>query len=124
MWMAPFPPPHAVIEYEAIVPGTWERLLRMAEEAQAADILNIQNNQEYHRRDIKRGQCLGVLALFAAMVSAIYCVRWNQPWVAATFLSMTVMAVARSFVESIRGRATGPHSGDGSAPAPPPKADP
>ena len=102
MWLAPFPPPQAVFEYERILPGTWERLLRMAEEAQAADISNLRNNEEYQRRDVKRGQLLGVVAMFAAMAGAIYCVKLNQPWVAAAFLSMTVMAVARSFIESIR----------------------
>lgn len=117
MWMAPFPPPQAVVEYEAMLPGTWERLLKMAEEAQAADIRNAQNNQQYDRRDFRRGQLLGVLALLAAMAGAMYCVKSNQPWVAAAFLSMTVMAVARSFIEPIRDRFTDSHSKDGFPPS-------
>jgi uncharacterized membrane protein len=104
MWMAPFPPPRAVVEYEQVLPGSWDRLLRMAEEAQAADILNVKDKGEYVQRQFKRGQLLGIFALLAAMGCALYCVKLNQPWVAAAFLSMTVMAAARSFFESIAGR--------------------
>jgi uncharacterized membrane protein len=100
MWQAPFPPPQAVCEYEQILPGTWNRLLGMAEKAQAAQILTIRNAQEYYRRDTKRGQVLGIVAMLAAMGCAIYCVSMKQPWVAVAFLSVTVMAVARSLIEA------------------------
>jgi uncharacterized membrane protein len=104
MWQAPFPPPQAVFEYEEILPGTWNRMLKMAEEAQSAEILTIGNGQEYFRRDTKRGHLLGVVAMLAAMGCAVYCVAMKQPWVAAAFLSMTVMAAARSFIETVRSR--------------------
>jgi uncharacterized membrane protein len=117
MWMAPFPPPQAVLEYEEILPGTWDRLLKMAEEAQSADILIAQNNDDYIHRDFRRGQVFGILVMFAAMGCAIYCVKINEPWVAAAFLSMTVMAAAKSFILSLRGRSSTPeaqnYEGDG-----------
>jgi uncharacterized membrane protein len=106
MWMAPFPPPQAVVEYEKVLPGNWDRLLRMAEQAQAADILNVEYKEKYVQRQFRLGQLLGIFALLVAMGCALYCVKLNQPWVAAAFLSMTVMAAARSFFESIAGRST------------------
>jgi uncharacterized membrane protein len=112
MWMAPFPPPRAVLEYEEILPGTWDRLLKMAEEAQSANILSARNDDEYIHRDFRRGQVFGFLIMLAAMGCAIYCVKINRPWVAAAFLSMTVMAAAKSFIESIRSRAQASESED------------
>ena len=94
----------------------------MAEEAQSADILNVQHSQEYTRRDIQRGQAFGFVAMLAAMGGAIFCAKINLPWVATAFLSMTVMAVAKSFVESIRGRDSAPDSA-AESPAPRSAAD-
>jgi len=54
--MAPFPPPQAVLEYEKALPGSWDRMLTMAEEAQAADIRNVQGKGEYLRRAFMRGR--------------------------------------------------------------------
>jgi len=90
VWNAPFPPPKAVSEYEQMLPGSWERFLTMAEESQAAQILTMRNAQEYCRRDTKRGHLLGA------------------------FLSMTVMAAARSLIQSAQNarRANGSETGD------------
>lgn len=108
MWMASFPPPRAVVEYEQVLPGSWDRMLKMAEEAQAAEILSVKDKGKYVERQFRRGQLLGIFALLVAMGCALYCVKLKQPWVAAAFLSMTVMAAARSFFESIAGRSAPP----------------
>ena len=92
MWMAPFPPPQAVLKYEEALPGSWDRMLTMAEEAQAADIRNVEHKGEYVSRGFARGQVYGFVAILVAMGSALCCARLNQPWVAAAFLSVTVMA--------------------------------
>jgi uncharacterized membrane protein len=123
MWQAPFPPPQAVCEYEAILPGTWNRMLEMAEEAQAAEILTVRNAQEYFRRDTKRGHVLGIVAMLAAMSCAIYCVAMKQPWVAVAFLSVTVMAVAKSLVETARSREPVSNPTDDTTPASPSESD-
>jgi hypothetical protein len=72
----------------------------MAEQAQAADIRNVQRKGEYLSRGFMRGQVFGFVAMLFAMGSALCCVRLNRPWVAAAFLSVTVMAAARSFFGS------------------------
>jgi uncharacterized membrane protein len=123
MWQAPFPPPQAVCEYEEILPGTWNRMLVMAEEAQAAEILTIRNSQEYFRRDTKRGHVLGTIAMLAAMSCAIYCVAMKQPWAAVAFLSVTVMTVARSLVETARSRGPVPIPAEDTTPVSPSASD-
>jgi uncharacterized membrane protein len=110
MWMAPFPPPQAVLEYEKALPGSWDRMLTMAEEAQAADIRNVQRKGEYISRGFMRGQVFGFVAMLFAMGSALCCVRLNRPWVAAAFLSVTVMAAARSFFGSANDRSGTSHT--------------
>ena len=58
MWMAPFPPPQAVLEYEKALPGSWDRMLTMAEEAQAADIRNVQRKGNISVAGLCAGKCL------------------------------------------------------------------
>jgi len=99
-WSAPFPPPQAVREYEQVAPGTWNRILEMAEESQASQISTMRSAQEFCRRDTKRGHVLGVIVTLSAMACALCCAYIKQPWVAAAFLSVTVMTVARSLVET------------------------
>jgi len=98
MWMAPFPPPQAVLAYEKTLSGSWDRMLTMAEEAQAADIRNVQHKERYLSRAFARGQLFGFVAMLVAMGAALCCARLNQPWVAVTFLSVPVMAAARAFI--------------------------
>jgi uncharacterized membrane protein len=119
MWHGPFPPPQAVHEYEQLLPGSWDRLLRMAEEAQAAQIQTMRNAQEFLRRDTKRGHILGVVAMLAAMGGAIYCVHVDHAGVAVAFLSVTVMAVVRALIETAKSS----HATAQMTPSSPPNAD-
>ena len=129
VWSAPFPPPHAVREYEGFVPGTWDRLLTMAEESQAAQISTMRGAQEFCRRDTKRGHVLGATVTLLAMACALCCTFIGQPWVAVAFLSVTVMAVARSLVETAQvGRSHGlprpeTSAGEVARSASPPRSD-
>ena len=86
------------------------RMLTMAEQAQAADIRNVQRKGEYLSRGFMRGQVFGFVAMLFAMGSALCCVRLNRPWVAAAFLSVTVMAAARSFFGSSNDRSGTSHT--------------
>ena len=80
MWMAPFP------------------------------LRNVQRKGEYLSRGFMRGQVFGFVAMLFAMGSALCCVRLNRPWVAAAFLSVTVMAAARSFFGSANDRSGTSHT--------------
>jgi uncharacterized membrane protein len=105
-WQGPFPPPAAVREYEQILPGTWDRLLKMAEQAQAAQIATTNTAQEFARRDVKRGHWLGFVTTMAAMAGAILCALYGHGGVAGVFLSVPVMAVAKALIETARAPTT------------------
>ena len=98
----PVPSPEAVAAYERILPGTFNRILQMAERAQEGQIATIQRLQEFQRRDTKRGHILGFIGLIVGMAGAAYCVALHQPYVAVAFLSVPVMAVAKALVDSAK----------------------
>ncbi|MEA3174031.1 MAG: putative rane protein [Gammaproteobacteria bacterium] len=99
VWQGPFPPPEAVAEYERVLPGCFNRLITMAEQAQTANTRSVERAQEFTRRDIRRGHILGAITTALAMVGCVVCVWLKQPWVAGLFLAVPVMAVARAFIE-------------------------
>lgn len=101
-WHGPFPPPDAVKGYEEVLPGTFERMMRMAEEAQRAQIETMRRAQDFTRRDIARGHWLGWIGMLTAMAGALWCVKLGQPVVAGLFLGLPVMAVFKILVDSIR----------------------
>jgi uncharacterized membrane protein len=102
VWQGPYPPPEAVAAYERILPGTFNRILQMAERAQEGQIATLQRAQEFQRRDTKRGHVLGFIGLIVGMAGAAYCVALHQPYVAVAFLSVPVMAVAKALVDSAK----------------------
>lgn len=101
-WQGPFPPPEAIKQYELVLPGTFDRMLKMAEEAQQAQVATTFRAQEFARLDTRRGHWLGFAATVVAMLGAILCAYLRQPWVAGLFLSVPVMSVAKALIESKR----------------------
>jgi uncharacterized membrane protein len=127
-WQGPYPPPDAIERYEAVLPGAFNRMIAMAEQLQAAQIEEARRVNEYTQRDSRRGLWLGWSTTVLAMIGAIGCLYFNSPWVAAAFLSVPVMAVARALVESaksqspteiIRAAAQTPTPSAPAAPVPP-----
>jgi uncharacterized membrane protein len=102
VWQGQFPPPDALERYEALLPGAFDRLMTMAEEAQAAGIEPNKQANAYFRADVRRAHWLGVGVTVLAMVGALIALRMGSPTVAGLFLSVTVISVARALVESIR----------------------
>lgn len=103
VWQGQFPPPDAVRAYEDIMPGTFDRLVTMAEQAQTAQIKSLDKAQDYLRSDVKRGQYLGFVVSVVAMGAGLYCVHIGQAFIAGIFLAMPVMAVAKALADGARG---------------------
>jgi uncharacterized membrane protein len=101
-WQGPYPPPEAVERYEHVLPGTFDRLITMAEQLQTAQISQSAKALEYAHADTNRGQWLGFATTGFAMVGAIICAKIGEPWVAGLFLSVPVMAVARALIETTK----------------------
>ena len=102
VWQGQFPPPEAIERYEKTLPGTFNRMVTMAEQLQAAQIEDSRRAMELARKDTKRGHYLGFFVAIAAIASALGCVALGQPWVAALLVSVPVMAVAQALVASSR----------------------
>ena len=102
VWQGQYPPPDAIERYEAVLPGAFDRMIRMAEGTQSAQIRVVEDGLKATARDVARGHWLGFITSLAAMCGAIGSVLLHQPWVAGAFLSVPVMAVARALVESAK----------------------
>jgi uncharacterized membrane protein len=98
----PFPSPVAIKEYEAILPGTFERILKMAEAAQSDQTETVKFAQRGQRRDTARVHWLAAGMSIAAMIGAGFCAWIHEPWVAGCFLGVPVFAVARALIESLK----------------------
>jgi uncharacterized membrane protein len=97
-----FPPPEAIKAYEAILPGAFDRIIKMAEKAQSDQTETVRDVNLATRQDVRRGQWLGAAVSFAALVGAAYCVYAGQATVACFFIGVPVMAVAKALVDSAR----------------------
>ena len=102
LWQGQYPPPEAVEHYEKILPGSFDRMISMAERLQAAQIEESRRAHEYTHSDNKRGHYLGFSAAVIAMGFALGALALGNPWVAAAFISVPVMGVARALIESAK----------------------
>jgi len=123
VWQGQFPPPDAIERYEVILPGVFDRIVKMAEAQQQAQIVNGQNALSFQRNDIRRAHILAAAVTVAAMVGAVVCAWMKQPYVAAAFLAIPVMSVARALIEASFKRAT-PAPSPAIVPSPQPQHPP
>jgi uncharacterized membrane protein len=102
VWQGQFPPPEAVEKYEGVLPGSFDRMIKMAENLQAAQIEETRRAQEYTRDDSRRGHWLAFAAVALATVGAVVTATIGQPWVAAALVGIPVMGVAKALVDSVK----------------------
>lgn len=98
MWQGQFPPPDAIERYEATLPGTFNRLIAMAEKRMDAEIEGSRHHRTTRANDTRRGHYLGAIVTFGAVIGAGLCAYIHQPWVAVTFLAVPVMSVAHRLI--------------------------
>ncbi len=60
MWQGPHVPPDAAEKYETVLPGSFDRMLALTEQIQAAQITSSATAVQYLRDDVKRGHWLGL----------------------------------------------------------------
>jgi uncharacterized membrane protein len=107
-WQSPYPPPEHIKEYEAALPGAFDRILKMAEQGQAAQIQSVRTAQRNLLADSQRGNYLGFIITAAAMGCSMVCVAYGAMWIAGLFLSVPVMSVGKALIESAKSRAESP----------------
>ena len=84
LFCGPLPPSKELAEYEKIVPGSAERLLRMAEREQKISY-KLSNKG---KRLMRLGMVLGFVALIGLMLLTGWAVYQKEPWVATVLVAM------------------------------------
>jgi hypothetical protein len=102
LWQGQFPPPEAIERFEAVLPGSFDRIIKMTEDRLAAEIKSSQGGLAAQVADVRRGHYLGAVVTGGAMVAAVICALIQQPVVAVAFLAVPVMSVANSLIETWR----------------------
>lgn len=101
-WAGPLPPPEAFRQYDMVLPGSSERILRMAER-------DLEHRHEEERRlntaaidTAKTGQAFAVMFTMMALTASIVFFAIGIPTAGVAFLSPPVVMLVRSAV--VRGR--------------------
>ncbi|MBF0108183.1 MAG: DUF2335 domain-containing protein [Magnetococcales bacterium] len=98
----PIPPPRIMEKYEELVPGSADRILRMAEKSvdfqhsMTRDALSLQAN------DTRRGQWFAFLVAFGALVAGVIAIPTGNPGTGAAIISTTLAGGIGTFIISRR----------------------
>jgi uncharacterized membrane protein len=101
-WQGQYPLPEAIERYEKVLPGSFDRMIAMAERLEAAQIDESRRVHDYTHADSRRGHWLGFFAAVAAMLCSLAALAFGYPWVAGAFISVPVMGVAKALVDAAR----------------------
>ena len=95
----PIPPPEVIKGYESVIPGSAERLLRMAEKEQQHRIeIDNQLAKGYMALNV-RGQILGFFIVLMLIVAIVFLTIYHHEYVAG---GLTVVAVSLSVIFVLR----------------------
>lgn len=95
----PIPPPEVIKGYESVIPGSAERLLKMAEEEQRHRFeIDNQLTKGYLSLNV-RGQLLGFLIVIVLVVAIVYLTICDHEYVAG---GLTIVAVSLAVIFVLR----------------------
>lgn len=95
---SPLPPAQILEAYEALSPGSADRILRMFEQ-QAMHRMAIERMRlERDARRADRGLISGTAVALAVLVAAVYCASIDQPWVAGVLGGLDIVTLAGIFI--------------------------
>ncbi len=94
----PIPPPAAFSAYEQALPGTADRILKMAEAEQAGRIEQTRRQADATSRAKMLGPVFGFLSAIVLVAGAVLCARSGASIASGAFAGATLAAVVRAFV--------------------------
>ena len=95
----PLPPPALFAQYEKVLDGSSERILKMSEREQEQRHDWDNTFLDYQGKEIIRGQWLGFGLGALAILGGIYCAIINQPWVAAVLVGTALANILTAFMK-------------------------
>ena len=99
-WSGPLPPPDALRGFDAIIPGSAERILRMAEIEQNHRLDMEQKGLTAEISDTRRGQLLGALIAIVALGAAAYSAAIGAHWaVSVALVGIPLMGVVKAIID-------------------------
>jgi uncharacterized membrane protein len=104
----PYPPPALVKEYQALMPGFLERVVAIAEKAQADQTLTVLKVQDLEAEDRRRVHWLAFAMSIAAVTAAVVCAYFKQQVVATALVGLPVFAVIKALIDSLRSKPAQP----------------
>ena len=97
-FFGPIPPPKAMAEYEALLPGSADRILSMAEKQQEHRISLEKLAVSSDLSQNKRGQMFGFIVFLIALAAGILFAFKGWVPLATTFLTGTMVSIIAIFV--------------------------
>jgi uncharacterized membrane protein len=95
---SPLPPARLLAQYEAVIPGSADRILTVFEQ-QASHRMDLERMRlERDARRADRGLMAGTVVALAVLVAAVYCASINQPWVAGVLGGLAIVTLAGIFI--------------------------
>ena len=108
-WQGQFPPPDVIEKYEKITPGSFDRIIQMAEKLQSAQIEETKRAQDYTQKDAARGQRLGFWSIIAAVIGATICALYGSYThtsgafaVAGAMIGLPLMGAVKALIDSAK----------------------
>ena len=115
LWQGPLPPPDCVKAYEAILPGSMERMLSLAEkETQIRHEqvkLDHERDHAYKMEDLKvydrrvrNGQYLAAFVSLCFLAGAVICAFLGQASIGVAIAGVTIVGIVKSLVDQRRAK--------------------
>lgn len=98
LWQSPYPPPDAMTVYEGLHSGAMDRILKLAEQGQSAQIDDVKESRRFTYNERRRGQALGALTTIIALGLAAF-IADKSPVIAGLMLGVPVLAVAKALID-------------------------
>lgn len=110
-WEGPIPPPDVMRQFEDVVPGFPERIMRMTEE-RASHRIQIEAERVQIEKIVVIGESkrayLGVASAFILSLLMIaigaYAIIWGNPWVGVAVIGADIAALAAVFIYGTNSR--------------------
>ena len=98
-YSGPIPAASELQKYEGVLPGSADRILRMAEDESRHRIDWERTALDAGVADSRRGQYLGFSVCLALVVGAVVCAALNQQVIGAALVGASALGVVTAFVK-------------------------